>query len=140
MNRSASAVWHGTGRNGKGMLTTQSGVLDRTAYAFTTRFEDEKGTNPEELIAAAHAGCFTMALAFALQAKDLTPTELKTKAVVSLEKDGAGFKVAKSALTLTAHVPGISPEDFAAIVKGAKEGCPISKLLNTEITLDWSLV
>lgn len=140
MNRSASAVWHGTGRNGKGMLTTQSGVLDSTAYSFTTRFEDGKGTNPEELIAAAHAGCFTMALAFALQAKDLTPTELKTEAVVSLEKDGAGFKVAKSALTLTAHVPGISPEDFAAIAKGAKEGCPISKLLNTEITLDWSLV
>jgi len=140
MNRFASAVWHGTGRNGKGMLTTQSGVLDSTAYSFTTRFEDEKGTNPEELIAAAHAGCFTMALAFALQAKDLTPTELKTEAVVSLEKDGAGFKVAKSALTLTAHVPGISPEEFAAIAKGAKEGCPISKLLNTEITLDWSLV
>jgi osmotically inducible protein OsmC len=140
MNRSASAVWHGTGRNGKGMLTSQSGVLDSTAYSFTTRFEDEKGTNPEELIAAAHAGCFTMALAFALQAKDLTPTELKTEAVVSLEKDGAGFKVAKSALTLTAHVPGVSREDFAAIAKGAKEGCPISKLLNTEITLDWSLV
>ncbi|WP_296577364.1 OsmC family protein [Phreatobacter sp.] len=140
MNRTASAVWHGTGRNGKGMLTTQSGVLDSTAYAFTTRFDDEKGTNPEELIAAAHAGCFTMALAFALQAKDLTPTELKTEAVVSLEKDGAGFKVAKSALTLTAHVPGISPEDFAAIATGAKEGCPISRLLKTEITLDWSLV
>ncbi|MDP2802030.1 MAG: OsmC family protein [Phreatobacter sp.] len=140
MNRSASAVWHGTGRDGKGMLTTQSGVLDGTAYSFTTRFEDEKGTNPEELIAAAHAGCFTMALAFALQARDLTPTELKTEAVVSLEKDGAGFKVAKSALTLTAHVPGISQDDFAEIAKSAKEGCPISKLLNAEITLDWSLV
>ena len=93
MNRSASAVWHGTGRDGKGTLSTQSGVLHGTSYSFTTRFEDEKGTNPEELIAAAHAGCFTMALAFALQAKGLTPTELKTEAVVSLEKDGAGFKV-----------------------------------------------
>lgn len=140
MNRSASAVWHGTGRDGKGMLTTQSGVLDSAAYGFTTRFEDEKGTNPEELIAAAHAGCFTMALAFALQSKGLTATELKTEAVVSLEKDGAGFKVTKSALTLSAHVPGISAEDFAELAKGAKEGCPISKLLNAEITLDAALV
>lgn len=140
MNRSASAVWHGTGRDGKGTLTTQSGVLDGTSYSFTTRFENEKGTNPEELIAAAHASCFTMALAFALQSKGLTPTELKTEAVVSLEKDGAGFKVSKSALTLSAHVPGISAEDFAEVAKGAKEGCPISKLLTAEITLDASLV
>ena len=91
MNRSASAVWRGTGRDGKGTLTTQSGVLDGAAYAFTTRFENEAGTNPEELIAAAHAGCFTMALAFALQREDLTPNELKTEAVVTLDKDGAGF-------------------------------------------------
>ncbi|MDP3544767.1 OsmC family protein [Phreatobacter sp. HK31-P] len=139
MNRSASAVWRGTGRDGKGTLTTQSGVLDGAAYAFTTRFENEKGTNPEELIAAAHAGCFTMALAFALQRENLTPNELKTEAVVTLDKDGAGFKVTKSALTLAADVPGIDKEKFGEIAKGAKEGCPISKLLNAEITLDWSL-
>lgn len=139
MNRSASAVWRGTGRDGKGSITTQSGVLDGAAYAFTTRFENEKGTNPEELIAAAHAGCFTMALAFALQREDLTPNELKTEAVVTLDKDGAGFKVTKSALTLVADVPGIDREKFGEIAKGAKEGCPISRLLNAEITLDWSL-
>jgi osmotically inducible protein OsmC len=139
MNRSASAVWRGTGRDGKGSITTQSGVLDGAAYAFTTRFENEKGTNPEELIAAAHAGCFTMALAFALQREDLTPNELKTEAVVTLDKDGAGFKVTKSALTLVADVPGIDREKFGEIARGAKEGCPISRLLNAEITLDWSL-
>ncbi len=139
MNRSASAVWRGTGRDGKGAITTQSGVLDAAAYGFTTRFENEKGTNPEELIAAAHAGCFTMALAFALQRENLTPNELKTDAVVTLDKDGSGFKVTKSALTLKADVPGIDREKFAEIAKGAKEGCPISKLLNAEITLDWSL-
>jgi len=139
MNRSASAVWRGTGRDGKGMLTTPSGVLDGTAYSFTTRFENEKGTNPEELIAAAHAGCFTMALAFALQRENLTPNELKTEAVVTLDKDGAGFKVTKSALTLTADVPGIDKDKFGEIARGAKENCPISRLLNAEISLDWSL-
>jgi osmotically inducible protein OsmC len=139
MNRTANAVWHGTGRDGKGTLTTQSGILDGAAYSFTTRFENEKGTNPEELIAAAHAGCFTMSLAFALQRANLTPTELKTTAVVTVEKDGAGFKVAKSALTLAAQVPGVTKEAFGEMAKGAKEGCPISKLLNAEITLDWTL-
>jgi len=139
MNRSANAVWRGTGRDGKGTITTQSGALDAAPYAFTTRFESEPGTNPEELVAAAHAGCFTMALAFALQRENLTPNELKTEAVVTLDKDGAGFKVTKSALTLTADVPGIDREKFGEIARGAKEGCPISKLLNAEITLDWSL-
>lgn len=139
MNRSASAVWRGTGRDGKGMLTTQSGVLDGTAYSFTTRFENEKGTNPEELVAAAHAGCFTMALAFALQRENLTPNELTTDAVVTFEKDDVGFKVTKSALTLKADVPGVDKAKFGELAKGAKEGCPISRLLNAEITLDWSL-
>jgi osmotically inducible protein OsmC len=139
MNRTASAAWTGTGRDGKGSITTQSGVLDGTPYSFTTRFENEKGTNPEELIAASHAGCFTMALAFALQRENLTPTELKTEAVVTLDKDGAGFKVTKSALTLSANVPGVDKEKFGEIAKAAKEGCPISKLLNAEITLDWTL-
>ena len=114
-------------------------MVDGAAYAFTTRFENEKGTNPEELIAAAHAGCFTMALAFALQRENLTPNELKTEAVVTLDKDGTGFKVTKSALTLAADVPGIDREKFGEIARGAKEGCPISKLLNAEITLDWTL-
>ncbi len=139
MNRSANAVWRGTGRDGKGTITTQSGALDAAPYAFTTRFDSEPGTNPEELVAAAHAGCFTMALAFALQRENLTPNELKTEAVVTLDKDGAGFKVTKSALTLAADVPGIDREKFGEIARGAKEGCPISKLLNAEITLDWSL-
>jgi osmotically inducible protein OsmC len=139
MNRTASAVWTGTGRDGKGSITTQSGVLDATPYSFTTRFENEKGTNPEELIAAAHAGCFTMALAFGLQRENLTPTELKTEAVVTVDKDASGFKVTKSALTLAAKVPGVDKEKFGEIAKAAKEGCPISKLLNAEITLDWTL-
>lgn len=139
MNRTASAVWTGTGRDGKGSITTQSGVLDSTPYSFTTRFENEKGTNPEELIAAAHAGCFTMALAFGLQRENLSATELKTEAVVTVDKDGAGFKVTKSALKLAAKVPGVDKDKFGEIAKAAKEGCPISKLLNAEITLDWTL-
>ncbi len=139
MIRTATAVWNGTGRDGKGSITTQSGVLDKSPYSFTTRFENEKGTNPEELVAAAHAGCFTMALAFALQAAGLTPTELKTACAVTLDKDGAGFKVSKSALTLSATVPGVTKEKFGEIAAAAKAGCPISKLFTAEITLDWTL-
>jgi lipoyl-dependent peroxiredoxin len=139
MIRTATAIWQGTGRDGKGSLTTQSGVLDNSPYSFHTRFEDGKGTNPEELVAAAHAGCFTMALAFALQAANLMPTELKTSCAVTLDKDGPGFKVSKSALTLAANVPGVSKEKFGEIAAGAKAGCPISKLLTAEITLDWTL-
>ena len=104
--RKARAVWQGTGKDGTGQLTSDSGVLSATPYSFKTRFENEKGTNPEELIAAAHAGCFTMALAFQLQGAGFTPTELATEAAVTLEKDGAGFKISKSALTLRAQVPG----------------------------------
>lgn len=139
MIRTATAIWNGTGRDGRGALTTQSGVLDSTAYSFHTRFEDGKGTNPEELVAAAHAGCFTMALAFALQAANLTPTELKTTCAVTLDKDGAGFKISKSALTLAATVPGVTQEKFGEIAAGAKAGCPISKLLTADISLDWTL-
>src|SRR5262245_11978668 len=108
MIRKAKAVWRGTGRAGNGNLTTDSGVLSQTPYSFKTRFENEKGTNPEELIAAAHAGCFTMALAFGLQAAGYDPTELTTEAAVTLEPDGTqGFKISRSALTLRAQVPGI---------------------------------
>src|ERR1700752_2836730 len=111
MIRGAKAVWHGSGRDGKGSLTTDSRVLTDTPYSFKTRFENEKGTNPEELIAAAHAGCFTIALAFALQRAGFTPTELATEAAVALEPDGSqGFKISRSALTLRAQIPGISAE------------------------------
>ena len=106
MNRKASAVWQGSGKDGKGQLTTQSGVLSENPYGFNTRFENEPGTNPEELIAAAHASCFTMALAFQLQSAGLKATSLDTKAVVTLVQDGDGFKVTKSALTLKAVIPG----------------------------------
>lgn len=137
--KKAKALWKGTGKDGEGRLTSKSGVLDNTAYSFKTRFENEKGTNPEELVAAAHAGCFAMALAFALQKAGLTPTSLEVDAAVSLDPDGGGFKVSKSALTLVADIPGIDKAKFDEIAKGAKEGCPISKLLNAEITLDATL-
>jgi osmotically inducible protein OsmC len=139
MIRKASAIWQGTGRDGAGHLTTDSGVLSSTPYSFKTRFESQAGTNPEELIAAAHAGCFTMALAFALQAAGFTPTELTTEAAVSLVAEGAGFKIDKSALTLRASVPGIDQQQFDEIAAGAKQNCPISKVLSAEITLDATL-
>ena len=137
--RKARAVWQGTGKDGTGQITSDSGVLSATPYSFKTRFEDEKGTNPEELIAAAHAGCFTMALAFQLQSAGFTPTELSTEAAVTLEKDGAGFKISKSALTLRAQVPNIDKAKFDELAKAAEEGCPVSKLLKAEITLDATL-
>jgi lipoyl-dependent peroxiredoxin len=112
MNRKAQAVWRGTGKDGEGRLSADSGVLSNTAYSFKTRFENEKGTNPEELIAAAHAGCFAMALAFQLQMAGFNPTELASEAVVSLEKEGDGFRITRSALTLRAQVPGIDRPQF----------------------------
>src|SRR3954452_22835877 len=121
MIRKAKAVWHGTGRAGSGQLTTDSGVLDGTPYSFKTRFESEKGTNPEELIAAAHAGCFTMALAFGLQAAGFNPTELSTEAAVTLEKEGQGFKISKSALTLKGQVPGIDRGKFEELARAAEK-------------------
>ena len=139
MDRKATAVWQGTGKDGTGHLTSDSGVLSSTPYSFKTRFESERGTNPEELIAAAHAGCFTMALAFQLQGAGFTPTSLTTESAVSLEKDGDGFKVAKSALTLTAEVPGIDKAKFDELAHAAEMGCPISKVLNAEITLTSTL-
>ena len=113
MIRKAKAVWHGTGRDGTGHISSESGVLADTPYSFKTRFENEKGTNPEELIAAAHAGCFTMALAFGLQMAGFTPTELSTEAAVTLEPEGKGFKISKSALTLRAKVPNLDEAGFA---------------------------
>jgi osmotically inducible protein OsmC len=140
MIRRAKAVWRGTGRAGTGDLSTDSGVLAKTPYSFRSRFENEKGTNPEELIAAAHAGCFTMALAFQLQAAGYTPTELSTEAAVSLDPDGQGFRISSSALTLRASVPKLDQPTFAALAKDAEQNCPVSKVLKAEITLDAKLV
>ena len=140
MIRKANAVWNGTGRDGNGHLSSESGVLAATPYSFKTRFENKKGTNPEELIAAAHAGCFTMALAFGLQLAGFTPTELSTEAAVTLEPEGKGFKISKSALTLRAKVPNLSEADFTRIAGEAEKNCPISKALNATITLDAKLV
>ena len=140
MIRKAKAVWHGTGRAGSGHLSSESGVLTETPYSFKTRFENEKGTNPEELIAAAHAGCFTMALAFGLQAAGVTPTELATEAAVTLEPEGKGFKISRSALTLRAKIPDLDEAKFIAFAKDAEQNCPISKVLKAEITLDAKLV
>ena len=141
MIRKATAVWRGTGKDGEGDLTTQSNVLSNTPYSYKTRFEGDPGTNPEELIAAAHAGCFTMALAFQLQLAGFTPTELTTEAAVSLDPDGAGgFKIGKSALTLTADVPGIDQAKFDELAEAAEKGCPLSKVINAEITLEKTLV
>ena len=140
MIRKAKAIWRGTGRAGGGNLTTDSGVLAATPYSFKTRFENEKGTNPEELIAAAHAGCFTMALAFQLQSAGFTPTELSTEAAVTLEPEGQGFRISRSALTLRAQVPNLDEAGLARMAGDAEKNCPVSKVLNAKITLDAKLV
>jgi osmotically inducible protein OsmC len=140
MIRKARAVWNGSGRAGSGNLSTDSGVLAETPYSFRTRFESEKGTNPEELIAAAHAGCFTMALAFQLQAAGYVPTELKTEAAVTLEPEGQGFRISRSDLTLHAQVPNLDEASFARVASEAEKNCPVSKVLNAAITLDARLI
>ena len=140
MIRKAKAVWRGTGQTGNGNLSTDSGVLAETPYSFRARLENEKGTNPEELIAAAHAGCFTMALAFQLQGAGYTPTELNTEAAVTLEPEGQGFRISQSALTLRAKVPNLDEAAFARIATDAEKNCPVSKVLNATITLDAKLV
>jgi len=140
MIRKAKAIWRGTGRAGNGNLTTDSGVLENTPYSFRTRFENEKGTNPEELIAAAHAGCFAMALAFQLQGAGFTPTELIAEATVSLDPEGQGFRISRSALTLRANVPNLDEATFARLAGDAEKNCPVSKVLNAAITLDAKLV
>jgi len=140
MIRKAQATWRGTGKEGEGDLTTDSGVLAETPYSFKTRFENQKGTNPEELIAAAHAGCFTMALAFQLQGAGYTPTELSTQAAISLDPDGGGFKITRSALTLKASVPGLDQATFDQLAEAAEKNCPVSRLFNAEITLEKTLV
>ena len=140
MDRTGSAVWHGKIMDGTGTISTQSGTLKDTQYSFKARFADGVGTNPEELIAAAHAGCFTMALAFQLQQGGYEPTELNTEAAVTIEQQGQGFTITKSALTLRASVPGLDEATFKQLAEGAEKNCPVSKVLNAEVTLDAALV
>ncbi|MGH7016663.1 MAG: OsmC family protein [Caulobacteraceae bacterium] len=140
MIRKATAHWRGDGRTGAGNLTTDSGVLSKTPLSYKTRFEAEPGTNPEELIAAAHAGCFTMTLAFVLQGAGLAATELNTEAAVTLEPEGQGFKISKSELTVRASVPGLDGAAFDEMVRGAANNCPVSKALNAEKTVDAKLL
>lgn len=136
MKRKATAVWNGSGKDGKGHLTTQSTTLNKTQYSFNSRFAEGVGTNPEELIAAAHAGCFTMKLSFVLGEAGFTPEEISTDCFITLD-NGA---ITQSQLVLKAKVPGISADKFKAAADDAKANCPISKLLNTNITLEASLV
>jgi lipoyl-dependent peroxiredoxin len=135
MKRTASAEWHGDLKNGKGTVTTASGVLSQSAYSFHTRFEEGKGTNPEELLAAAHAGCFSMALSAQLAQANLTADAIQTTCTISLEKLPDGFAITESHLDLKAKVPGASQEAFDNAVQAAKAGCPVSKLYKTNITL-----
>jgi osmotically inducible protein OsmC len=135
ITRTATARYDGVGKDGKGELTTQSGVLDASPYGFGTRFGEEQGTNPEELIAAAHAGCFTMALAFALAKEGATDGNLETKARVELDQDGEGFRIARSDLELTADVPGMDDDKLRRLAEDAKANCPVSKLLNAQMGL-----
>jgi lipoyl-dependent peroxiredoxin len=136
MRRTATAIWKGSGKEGNGTLTTQSKTLNNTQYSYKSRFEDGVGTNPEELIAAAHAGCFAMKLSFALQAMNITAESLNVDAEVTLENG----TVTSSALRLKAKIPGITPQQFKEATEDAKLNCPISKLLKAEISLDASLV
>jgi osmotically inducible protein OsmC len=139
MQRTASAKWQGDLKSGSGTLTTASGVLSNSAYSFQTRFEDGKGTNPEELLAAAHAGCFTMALSNQLGQAGFKADSLETKCTITLEKTDAGFAITQSHLELRAKVPGATQEAFDKATANAKAGCPVSKLYNTNITLDAKL-
>lgn len=136
MRRTATAVWNGSGKDGNGTMSTASTVLTNAQYSYKTRFEDGVGTNPEELMAAAHAGCFSMKLSFVLGAAGFTPDEIHTDCAISLE----GGVITKSELTVKAKIPGISAEQFQECAADAKANCPVSKAYNCEITLDASLV
>ena len=136
MLRKGSAVWQGGLKDGKGAISTESKVLDGTQYSFSTRFEDGKGTNPEELIAAAHAGCFSMALSKQLEDAGMKADEIRTTASVRLEKTDAGFTITKVHLDVSARIPGGEQSAFETAAKNAKAGCPVSRVLNAEITMD----
>ena len=135
MSRHATAIWQGSGKEGKGNLTSQSTVLDNVPYTYKDRFEEGPGTNPEELIAAAHAGCFSMKLSFVLGEAGFTPDEIKTKCDITL----AAGAITKSHLTVTAKVPGIDKQKFDECAENAKANCPVSKLLNTDISMEATL-
>ena len=139
IKRHASAVWLGSGKDGSGSLTTQSATLKDTPYSFNARFGDGKGTNPEELIAAAHAGCFGMATAFQLSGAGHPPESLIVDATLTMEQEAGGWKIAAVHLVLRAKVPGIDTAKFQELAAGAKANCPVSKVLNAEITLDAKL-
>jgi osmotically inducible protein OsmC len=136
MKRSANAKWQGDLRTGKGLISTDSGVLSEANYSFQTRFEDGKGTNPEELLAAAHAGCFTMALSNQLGQAGMKAESLETKCTITVERLDTGFAITESHLELKAKISGASQEAFDKATQEAKAGCPVSKLYNTKITLD----
>jgi osmotically inducible protein OsmC len=140
MQRSASAHWQGGLKDGRGTVTTDSGVLSQTQYSFSTRFENGVGTNPEELIAAAHAGCFSMALSHQLESAGLKADAIDTKAALTIEKVGAGFTITKVHLELRAKIPNADEAKFQKAAADAKAGCPVSRVLNAEITLDAKLV
>ena len=140
MQRKASAEWQGDLKSGKGSISTDSGTLKNAQYSFSTWVENVVGTNPEELLAAAHAGCFTMALSAQLGGAGLTPTKLETTCTISLEKVGEGFSITRSHLDLVAHVPGADQTKFDAAVKAAETGCPVSKLFKAEISVNARLV
>lgn len=139
MQRKASAVWQGGIKDGKGSITTESGVLASTPYSFATRFEGAKGTNPEELIAAAHAGCFSMALSLMLGEAGIDPERIDTSAAVSLEKTEGGFSITRVHLEVSVRAPGADRAKFAAAAAKAKSGCPVSKVLNATITMNAKL-
>jgi osmotically inducible protein OsmC len=139
MNRKASAQWQGDLKTGKGTVSTESGVLQNAPYSFTTRFESGKGTNPEELVAAAHAGCFTMALSAELGKANLVAASLRTTCTVTLDRVDAGWGVTQSHLEVVAKIPGASQEAFRKAAETAETGCPISKLFKTKITMDVKL-
>jgi osmotically inducible protein OsmC len=139
LKRNASAEWKGDLKSGKGTIRTDSGVLDNTQYSFSTRFENGTGTNPEELVAAAHAGCFSMALSAQLGERGITPESIQTTATVTLEKKEGGFAVTSSHLEVRARIPGADRAKFDEAANAAKSGCPISKLLNAAITMNATL-
>jgi osmotically inducible protein OsmC len=140
MKRKASAVWNGSIKEGKGTLTTASGVLSNLPYSFRTRFEEEPGTNPEELIGTAHAGCYSMALSMILGLNGMAAEKIETDATITIEKQGDEFIVTASHLDVKASIPGADPEDFQRVAEQARASCPISKLLNAKITIDAHLV
>lgn len=139
MKRKASAVWRGGLKDGKGTISSESGVLKETQYSFSTRFENGIGTNPEELIAAAHAGCFSMAFSAELGKAGITPESIHTTATITMDKTDAGFTVTESHLDVTARIPGVDPGKFTTAANAAKAGCPISRLLKANVTMEAKL-